>query len=321
MRLRLREMRLHLRENDAAQHAGYRSKHIYIYVQVVTGRVKKVEAFGVFIAVADSLLQGLAHVSELSDDFTKDPAATFAPGQAVRAVVLRKDETQARLSLGLKASYFIGDGDGDGSGEDGAAGAQLLEADGAGGEKGAAAAGDDDEMDLEDAMAAAFEESDSDGGSDEDGGGGGSSADEAGDDSEEEATQRVLQAAREEAAAGGGGDEGDAAAMEAEVADAVAAAQDSSSDEDAAADARTAGGAAQAGPQAAGAHSGARRTAGLPQASSTGPAAFGCASLRGCSPECCLSPNMFAAVCARRRFRLPTVVAMQVGRANLGRRC
>ena len=276
------------------------------YVQVVTGRVKKVETFGVFIAVADSLLQGLAHVSELSDDFTKDPAATFAPGQAVRAVVLRKDEAQARLSLGLKASYFVGDGDGNASGDDGAAGAQLLEAADGGDERGAAAAGgDDEEVDLEDAMAAAFEESDSD--SDGDGGVGGSSADEAGDDSEEEATQRVLQAAREGVGGEGGGDEGDAAAMEAEVANAVAAAQDSSSDDDNATDAKNARAATQAGPQAAGAGSSARQTAGLPQASSTAAAAFGYASSHGCSPECCLLFRMFVALCAWRRLCSSTV--------------
>ena len=130
--------------------------------QEVRGTVKRVEAFGVFVSIADSALQGLVHVSELSDSYVKDAADKARPGQPVRAVVLRKDVQQGRVSLGMKASYFTdgGSGSDDNAGGRGATGgvasghvqADVIEEQDAG----------DVEMDLEDAMAAAFDESDSD---------------------------------------------------------------------------------------------------------------------------------------------------------------
>ena len=48
---------------------------------VVRGKVKRVEAFGVFVQLHNSSLTGLAHKSELSDDFVKDPADVYQAGQ------------------------------------------------------------------------------------------------------------------------------------------------------------------------------------------------------------------------------------------------
>ncbi|KAL0048743.1 hypothetical protein WJX82_009925 [Trebouxia sp. C0006] len=78
---------------------------------VVKGRIKRLEAFGAFVELHNSTLTGLAHISEVSDDFIKTLEDSFQVGQGVRAIVLDVDTAQRRLSLGLKASYFDGAGD------------------------------------------------------------------------------------------------------------------------------------------------------------------------------------------------------------------
>lgn len=128
-------------------------------MQVVTGTVTKVEKIGVFIAISNSLLTGLAHISELSDDFVKDPNTKYQVGQAVRAVVLRTDEAKGRVSLGLKGSYFVNDvdlvltgADESGPSKRGPSSAASLAADDAD--------DDNESVDLEDAMVAAYASSD-----------------------------------------------------------------------------------------------------------------------------------------------------------------
>jgi rRNA biogenesis protein RRP5 len=49
--------------------------------QVVRGRVRRVEPFGVFVQLEGGGASGLAHVSELADGFVADVTALFAPGQ------------------------------------------------------------------------------------------------------------------------------------------------------------------------------------------------------------------------------------------------
>ena len=133
-------------------------------MQEVLGKVRNVEPFGVFISIANSALKGLAHISELSDDFVKDPGSKFSPGQTVRAVVLGTDVDKGRVSLGLKRSYFVADQGGSDSDGD----AQALDATDGDNEAGAQGADTADprhgggaELDLEEALNAAFEESDS----------------------------------------------------------------------------------------------------------------------------------------------------------------
>jgi hypothetical protein len=124
-------------------------------VQEITGTVSKVEKFGVFIAISNSLLKGLAHISELSDDFVKDPNAQYAVGQAVRAVVLRTDEAKGRVSLGMKASYFVEDVEdpvlmGDAGGHLSKQGATSAS------HRADHACDDNESVDLEDIMVAAY---------------------------------------------------------------------------------------------------------------------------------------------------------------------
>ena len=91
--------------------------------KVVTGKVRKVEDFGVFIVVdGSSNVSGLCHRSELADDRSPNPKNLYNEGDAVQAKVLKIDPKKKQISFGLKASYFqpsdhLGNGlteDGDG---------------------------------------------------------------------------------------------------------------------------------------------------------------------------------------------------------------
>ncbi|AEO69107.1 uncharacterized protein THITE_2119136 [Thermothielavioides terrestris NRRL 8126] len=75
--------------------------------QIVTGRVRKVEEFGAFIAIDRSdNLSGLCHRSEMADRAVKDAKTLYNEGDRVKARVLKVDLEQKRISLGLKPSYF-----------------------------------------------------------------------------------------------------------------------------------------------------------------------------------------------------------------------
>ena len=43
--------------------------------------MKRIEKFGAFVALSGAELTGLVHLSELSDDFVKDPAQHLQMGQ------------------------------------------------------------------------------------------------------------------------------------------------------------------------------------------------------------------------------------------------
>ncbi|KAI9002578.1 hypothetical protein DFJ74DRAFT_696109 [Hyaloraphidium curvatum] len=73
----------------------------------VDGVVTKVESFGVFIRVDDSQgISGLCHISELADVPVKQIDKLYQVGDAVRAIILKVDETRKRVSFGLKSTYF-----------------------------------------------------------------------------------------------------------------------------------------------------------------------------------------------------------------------
>ncbi|KAK0623473.1 hypothetical protein B0T14DRAFT_564828 [Immersiella caudata] len=81
--------------------------------QTITGKIRKVEDFGAFIMIDGSAnLSGLCHRSEMADRAIKDARKLYNEGDRVKAVVLKVDEKQKRISLGLKPSYFK-DGDED----------------------------------------------------------------------------------------------------------------------------------------------------------------------------------------------------------------
>lgn len=73
------------------------------------GVVTRVERYGVFVRLDASDVTGMAHLSECSDSFVKNLTDHYDPGDRVKVLVLKVDNDQHRISLGLKASYFEGD--------------------------------------------------------------------------------------------------------------------------------------------------------------------------------------------------------------------
>ena len=71
------------------------------------GIVTNVAAFGAFIDVGVHQ-DGLAHISQLSDQFVKNPSDVVKVGQKVNATVLEVDLERKRISLSLKSNPEIG---------------------------------------------------------------------------------------------------------------------------------------------------------------------------------------------------------------------
>lgn len=75
--------------------------------RIVTGRIRKVEDFGVFIVVDNSTnVSGLCHRSEMAEERVHDVKKLYDEGDAVKAIVLKIESEKRRISFGLKASYF-----------------------------------------------------------------------------------------------------------------------------------------------------------------------------------------------------------------------
>jgi len=68
---------------------------------VLEGVVTNVAAFGAFIDIGVHQ-DGLAHVSELSDKYIKDPREVVKTGQIVKVRVLEVDVPRKRIGLSLK---------------------------------------------------------------------------------------------------------------------------------------------------------------------------------------------------------------------------
>lgn len=87
--------------------------------QVVTGKVRKVEDFGVFVVVDNSAnVSGLCHRTQLADGQGPNPQKLYSKGDLVKAKVLKIDREKQRISFGLKASYFRDEMDADVDDED-----------------------------------------------------------------------------------------------------------------------------------------------------------------------------------------------------------
>lgn len=65
------------------------------------GKITKVVTFGAFVEVTNGV-EGLVHVSELSDQHIENPSDVIDPGVNVRVVVLEIDADRRRLSLSAK---------------------------------------------------------------------------------------------------------------------------------------------------------------------------------------------------------------------------
>jgi small subunit ribosomal protein S1 len=68
----------------------------------VRGTVTSVADFGVFVAIEEGV-EGLIHVSQLSDERVEKPAALFKVGDVVEAEVVNVDARERRIGLSVKA--------------------------------------------------------------------------------------------------------------------------------------------------------------------------------------------------------------------------
>ncbi|MBN6048938.1 30S ribosomal protein S1 [Lactobacillus helveticus] len=70
---------------------------------VFEGEVKSLTNFGAFVEVADGI-QGLVHVSEISNKHVDEPSDVLKVGQTVKVKVLNIDPSDRRISLSIKAT-------------------------------------------------------------------------------------------------------------------------------------------------------------------------------------------------------------------------
>ncbi len=70
---------------------------------VVKGKVQKVVPYGAFVRIAEGL-NGLIHISELSDKLVKDPADIVSVGDDVAVKILSISSTERHLGLSLKGA-------------------------------------------------------------------------------------------------------------------------------------------------------------------------------------------------------------------------
>ncbi|MCS7239698.1 MAG: 30S ribosomal protein S1 [Candidatus Bipolaricaulota bacterium] len=77
-------------------------EHRYPKGALVEGKVTNITDFGAFVELEPGI-EGLVHVSELSWERISHPKEVIQPGQKVRAMVLKVDPQNRRISLSLKA--------------------------------------------------------------------------------------------------------------------------------------------------------------------------------------------------------------------------
>jgi len=86
---------------------------------VVRGKVTKITNFGVFVELEDDL-EGLLHISELSDSKVENPQDVVKAGEEVDVKILRVDVEDRKIGLSLKRAQW-GDSTGGEGGEGGSA--------------------------------------------------------------------------------------------------------------------------------------------------------------------------------------------------------
>jgi uncharacterized protein len=74
--------------------------------QKLPGIVTNVTAFGCFVDIGVHQ-DGLVHISQLSDDFVKNPADVVKPGQKVNVTVMEIDMARKRIALSMKSNATV----------------------------------------------------------------------------------------------------------------------------------------------------------------------------------------------------------------------
>ncbi|CAK7342217.1 unnamed protein product [Dovyalis caffra] len=70
--------------------------------EIISGRIKRVESYGLFIAIDHTNLVGLCHMSQLPDNHIGNIELKYRAGEKVTAKILKVDEERRRISLGMK---------------------------------------------------------------------------------------------------------------------------------------------------------------------------------------------------------------------------
>ncbi|HEY1813592.1 MAG TPA: S1 RNA-binding domain-containing protein, partial [Kofleriaceae bacterium] len=71
--------------------------------KIVDGKVLKVLDFGAFVELEKGV-EGLVHVSEISDDHVEDPRTVLQPNQAVKVQILHADAAERKIGLSIKGA-------------------------------------------------------------------------------------------------------------------------------------------------------------------------------------------------------------------------
>ncbi|KAA9367012.1 MAG: 30S ribosomal protein S1 [Lactobacillus mulieris] len=79
--------------------------------EVVEGEVKSLTSFGAFVEVADGI-QGLVHVSEISNKRVEKPSDVLKVGETVKVKVLSINPDEKRISLSIKQAQPAAEGEG-----------------------------------------------------------------------------------------------------------------------------------------------------------------------------------------------------------------
>jgi small subunit ribosomal protein S1 len=88
----------------------------YIPGMIVRGKVTKITNFGVFVELEQDL-EGLLHVSELTDHRVDDPHQEVQIGQEIEVKILRVDTTERKIGLSKKRADWAADTGRDETGE------------------------------------------------------------------------------------------------------------------------------------------------------------------------------------------------------------
>lgn len=75
--------------------------------EIVQGRATRVTDFGAFVELASGI-EGLVHISELADGFTRAPGDVVSAGDTVSVKILSVDEENRRISLSMKQAAGSG---------------------------------------------------------------------------------------------------------------------------------------------------------------------------------------------------------------------
>ena len=71
--------------------------------KVVDGKVLKVLDFGAFVELERGV-EGLVHVSEISEEHVEDPRAVLNPGQEVKVQIISTDAAERKIALSIKGA-------------------------------------------------------------------------------------------------------------------------------------------------------------------------------------------------------------------------